>query len=113
RQRAVTTTNVIKHPPGPQTERDRSHDNHPKRPGPMKSPMHRSVSPKPLGLDRGYVFANYLTGLLRYRGPAHLEGRTGSGPPVGLEPPADPIDAAGQFNIQAFQVVAGSIAHLK
>ena len=33
-------------------------------------------------------------------------------PPVGLESPADLVDAAGQVDIQAVEVVAGSVAHL-
>ena len=41
-----------------------------------------------------------------------LDARSAPLPPVGLEAPADLIDAAGQVDVQAVEVVAGSVAHL-
>ena len=41
-----------------------------------------------------------------------LDARLAPLPPVGLESPADLIDAAGQVDVQAVEVVAGSVAHL-
>ena len=46
------------------------------------------------------------------RRPDSRQCAVGALPPVGLESPADLIDAAGQVDVQAVEVVAGSVAHL-
>ena len=79
----------------------------------MNSQMRRSVSPKLPGLNRGYVFTNALTGLLRYHGPAHLEGRTGFGSRLGFEPTADCIDLPHQLDVNPTGAETFRLAHGK
>ena len=57
-----------------------------------------------LGPQCGSPFVGHLAQIV-------LDARLAPLPPVGLEPPADLIDAAGQVDVQAVKVVAGSVAH--
>jgi hypothetical protein len=40
----------------------------------------------------------------------HIDPKTGSGPPVGLELTADRVDAAGLVDVQPAEIVTGLVA---
>ena len=62
-------------------------------------------------LSRASSSARRAGGLLGDIAQIVLDARSGPCSPVGLESPADLINAAGQVDVQAVEVVAGSVAH--